>query len=269
MQQIKKAGAGLLARLTGNSVGQTMLGRIVFYANYLMGIGAGAHTSSSGEVGILRNLYSYGKAPFTIFDVGANQGQFLRMALREIDPTLTRIHCFEPSKAAFAILSNGFAECRNVCLNNFGLAASQGEAVLYSDEPASGLASLTQRRLEHFGISHDCSEAVMLETVDAYCDLNGIHEITLLKIDVEGHELDVLRGAASMVAKQAIGAVTFEFGGCNIDTRTFLQDYWYLFSEANMQLFRVTPSGYLAPIKVYSEVLEQMVTTNFIAIRST
>ncbi|MBK9350976.1 MAG: FkbM family methyltransferase [Sulfuritalea sp.] len=186
MQQIKKAGAGLLARLTGNSVGQTMLGRIVFYANYLMGIGAGAHTSSSGEVGILRNLYSYGKAPFTIFDVGANQGQFLRMALREIDPTLTRIHCFEPSKAAFAILSNGFAECRNVCLNNFGLAASQGEAVLYSDEPASGLASLTQRRLEHFGISHDCSEAVMLETVDAYCDLNGIHEITLLKIDVEG-----------------------------------------------------------------------------------
>lgn len=267
MQQIKKAAAGLLARLTGNDVGQATLARIVFYANYLMGIGAGAHASSSGEVGILRSLYAYGKAPFTILDVGANQGQFLRLALRETDAAVTQIHCFEPSMTAFAILSEAFADSGNVRLNNFGLGASKGEAILYFDEPGSGLASLTQRRLDHFGISHDRSESVILETVDAYCEVGGIDEITLLKIDVEGHELDVLRGASSMFAKRSIGAATFEFGGCNIDTRTFFQDYWYFFRDAGMKLYRVTPSGYLYPIQAYREAMEQMVTTNFVAIR--
>ena len=105
-----------------------------------------------------------------------------------------------------------------------------------------------------------------INTIDNYCSENSIDHIHLLKIDIEGHELDALAGAKEMFALKSIDIVTFEFGGCNIDTRTFFQDFWYFFNEANFKIFRITPSGYLHPLKSYKEIYEQFRTTNFIAV---
>ena len=267
MHSIKKTFAAVLSSLSGNRIAQCLLQGVVVYANYLMGIGSGAHTESSGEVGALHRFAQYGTSPFVIFDVGANKGQFLELVIRETNAALTEIHCFEPAKATYAVLQQSFASNLGVHLNNVGLGEVQRVAKLYYDEPGSGLASLTKRRLDHFGISHSSEENVSIDTIDEYCAAKGIKEITFLKIDVEGHELDVLKGARRMFSSNAIAAVVFEFGGCNIDTRTFMQDYWYFFKEAKMKLFRVTPGGYLFPIHSYSEVMEQMVTTNFFATR--
>jgi FkbM family methyltransferase len=254
-----------IAFLLGNKFSQEMLQRVVIYANYFMGIGAGANTASSGEVVILRRLKRSGNAPIVIFDVGANKGQFLKLALDNTDNLETQIHCFEPSQFAFSVLSKQETVDDNIVLNNFGLGAKATKTELYYDNLGSGLASLTQRRLEHFGIDHNKHESVKIETLDNYCEVNGIKQIALLKIDVEGHELDVLRGSIAMLEKQAIGAITFEFGGCNIDTRTFMQDYWYFLKKLGMTLSRVTPCGYLYRIETYSEIMEQMTTTNFLA----
>ena len=71
-----------------------------------------------------------------------------------------------------------------------------------------------------------------------------------------------------MFSKNAIDIVTFEFGGCNIDTRTFFQDFWYFFVDVNMKLFRISPAGYLVHIQSYKESDEQYRTTNYIATKS-
>ena len=267
MHPIKKTFSTVFSRLLGNRLAQCVLQRVVVYANYFMGIGSGAHTDSSGEIRVLHRLAQYGNPPYVIFDVGANRGQFLDLVMCEINAALREIHCFEPGRAAYAALQRSFANTRDVYLNNVGLGEAQGRAKLYYDEPGSGLASLTKRRLDHFGIFHLSEENVSIDTIDDYCAAKGIREITLLKIDVEGHELDVLKGARRMFSNNAIAAVVFEFGGGNIDTRTYMQDYWYFFKEAKMKLFRITPGGYLFPIHSYSEVMEQMVTTNFVANR--
>jgi hypothetical protein len=83
-------------------------------------------------------------------------------------------------------------------------------------------------------------------------------------MDVEGHELDVLQGAE--LALSNIEIIQFEFGGCNIDTRTFLQDFWYLLSERGYELFRLTPRG-IKKITKYTENDEVFSTTNFVAVR--
>jgi hypothetical protein len=127
------------------------------------------------------------------------------------------------------------------------------------------MAYLTKRRLDHFGIYFNKSEKVEINTIDNYCSENAINHIHLLKLDIEGHELDALDGARKMFDKNSIDIVTFEFGGCNIDTRTFFQDFWYFFSGINMKIFRITPSGYFYPIESYKEIYEQFRTTNFIA----
>ena len=49
--------------------------------------------------------------------------------------------------------------------------------------------------------------------------------IDFFKIDVEGHEMDVLKGIGDKISN--IKLIQFEFGGCNIDTRCFFQDFWY------------------------------------------
>lgn len=151
-------------------------------------------------------------------------------------------------------------------MNNVGVGKECGEAVLHYDEPGSGLASLTKRNLVHEQTLFDKSEVVRLTTIDDYCSENNICRINLLKLDIEGHELNALVGASALFRRQAIDVVTFEFGGCNIDTRSFFKDYWLFFVRAGMELFRITPSGYFNPIHRYGEFNEQFVTTNYMAV---
>jgi FkbM family methyltransferase len=112
-----------------------------------------------------------------------------------------------------------------VYLNNCALGSRRGRARLFYDRPASGLASLTRRNLDHLGLAFSESEEVDVDTVDHYCSARRVEYIDLLKLDIEGHELDALHGAAGMVGSGRVGLVTFEFGGCNIDTRTYFRDF--------------------------------------------
>jgi len=231
-----------------------------------MGIGSGGDVLTSGEQSIFRVLRKRAIPPYFIFDVGANNGQFLHLVLNNIEVDNFSVHCFEPSQAAFKRLNESCGDDVRITLNNIAVGKEKGNAVLYFDNSGSGLASLTKRRLDHFGIDFNKSEKVASTTIDNYCAENAIGHIHLLKVDIEGHELDVFAGAKTMFDQRSIDIVTFEFGGCNIDTRTFFQDFWYFFKEVNMKLFRITPSGYLYAIESYKEIDEQFRTVNYIAV---
>lgn len=255
-----------LAKVSGNWVVQSMLAENVRFSQYLMGIGAGSHAHCSGEQAILSVVRRRLNPPYCIFDVGANRGQFLQLIIGNIADDELSIHCFEPGFHTFQLLRKSFGDDKRITLNNSALGKVNGKAALYYDAPGSGLASLTKRRLDHFGIDFLESETVEVDTIDNYCLNRGIDHIHLLKIDIEGHELDALAGAKRMLDNRSVDIITFEFGGCNIDTRTFFQDFWYLFNAIDMTLFRITPSGYVTPIASYEEHLEQFRTTNFIAL---
>ena len=87
--------------------------------------------------------------------------------------------------------------------------------------------------------------------------------IDLFKIDVEGHEMDVLKGIDDKISN--IKLIQFEFGGCNIDTRSFFQDFWYFFNNHNFKIFRISPLG-LIELKKYKEIYEHFCTTNFLCL---
>ena len=254
-------------RLSRRTRFQARLDDWVESAQYLMGIGAGTSTASSGEQVLVRVLKERAaQIPLCIFDVGANKGDFVRMLETALQVPF-RVFAFEPGAHTFTLLQAAVREFDNVTLENAGLGQAPGTATLYSDHAGSGLASLSKRRLDHFGIDMAQTESVRLDSVDAYCARCGIERIDLLKLDVEGHELDVLQGAVRMFQERRIRMVTFEFGGCNIDTRTFLQDFWYFFSANGMrQMFRLTPAGALVPLPRYRERDEQFRTTNFMVL---
>jgi FkbM family methyltransferase len=133
-----------------------------------------------------------------------------------------------------------------VRVNNFALSNASGNASLFKVSGNSGLNSLTKRRLDHFDVQMNDIEEIRTITLDEYVSENNINNIDLLKIDVEGHELDVLNGASGCLKDSRIRCIQFEFGGCNIDTRVFFQDFWYLLVEKySFSLYRITPLGSL------------------------
>lgn len=194
--------------------------------------------------------------------------------LKNLNSTITpiSIHCFEPSQFTFQKLcvttKSLNAPHIRIVLNNCGLSDKQIRATLYYNEYASGLASLSKRRLEHHRINMDKSEEVEIMRLDTYCAQQDIRHIHLLKIDVEGHELDVLNGGKEFFEKKAIDMVTFEFGGCNIDTRTYFQDFWYFFKTYDYKIYRILPNGTFFYIDTYNEEREQFLTSNYLVLSS-
>jgi len=109
------------------------------------------------------------------------------------------------------------------------------------------------------------NEEIGLRTLDLFCRENKIKHINFLKLDVEGHEKKVLDGASSMLRIKAIDFIQFKLGGCNIDSRTYFQDFFYLLNK-NYTVHRIAKDG-LFPINEYKETHEASITTNFLAER--
>lgn len=227
-----------------------------------MGIGSGADCDTSGELQVLR--YAKGRlmgAPI-IFDVGAHIGNYTKLVQQTFLGAAT-VHAFEPSNETYNRLQHNLTGAENVLLHNAALGDQPGTSELYSEAPASRLGSLYHRRLDHFGRELSQRESVRVDTIDDFCRRNRIKCIDFLKLDVEGNELKCLKGATRMVTENRVRFIQFEFGGADIDSRTFFQDFWYLLSP-KYRLYRILPGG-LYEVDRYTEELEVFLTTNYLA----
>ena len=196
-----------------------------------------------------------------VLDIGANVGAYSEAILRNAPQS--NVYAFEPSSFVRSKLVERFIGNSSVTIVPLALGNRIAIETLWSDSPESGLASLTKRRLDHFGIEFNQEESVELTTLDEWSNTAKVFP-DLIKMDVEGHELDILLGGLKTLAMARV--VQFEFGGCNIDTKTFFQDFWYLLTRHGFAIYRISARG---PIRIsrYSEVDECFRTTNFLGVR--
>jgi len=242
---------------------------IIHLAEQRLGFGLNGDLAHSGEklgMRVLSQLFP--DTDTCIFDVGANTGNYSQMVVEYFEGKHNyHIHAFEPCAVSFEKYNNQHSSNSKIVVNNFALSHSLGSAELYMDQAGSVLASLTQRNISHFNINHGArQETVVLNTLDNYCNNRSISAIHFLKIDVEGHELDVLRGAKEMLASERIHLIQFEFGGTNIDTRVFFRDFWYLLKTNHYSILRYAPNDELVEISNYEESLERFKFCNYLAI---
>lgn len=157
----------------------------------------------------------------TVFDAGANVGELTLLFSRFVGATGS-VHAFEPAGACFERLSAvcRAAALRNVRLNRLALAQDEGVVRLHVyEEDYLSWTTQALRPLEDYGIGvkPQTTEEVQATTVDLYCEKNGVAVIDLLKIDVEGAELQVLFGARRVLTERRVRLVTFEFGQTTFD----------------------------------------------------
>jgi FkbM family methyltransferase len=231
-----------------------------------MNIGGGTNVADSGELNVLHYIRSKmgNGVRAVIFDVGANIGDY-SLLLHEVFGDAVEIHSFEPSEKTYAELVRNLDGKVKGTRHHFGLGDRENRTSLYSNADGSGLASVYKRKLDHFNIDMNQVEEVEIRTLDGFCKDRGIDHILFLKLDVEGHEKKVLEGAGRMLAAGKIDFIQFEFGGTNIDSRTFFQDFYYILHD-HYNIYRIVKDG-IYPVQGYGEVYESFLPTNYLAER--
>ncbi|HZY37872.1 MAG TPA: FkbM family methyltransferase [Mucilaginibacter sp.] len=277
---MKKA-ATIFIRIISKIVGEKNLGRAFVYGakstnvnlhvSGLLQVGAGTtvHLENGSEQFFIKNIL----APLlkkvnqpVLFDVGANVGNYTR-SLNEQLPG-AKIFSFEPVEKTFNELKVNVEGKSNPV--NIGFGSAPGKAILYNtvNTNASELSTTHKEILNDIFKSTGEIAAIEFETdtIDLFCSKNGIDKIDFLKIDVEGNELSVLRGAEKMLAADGIKIIQFEINAHNIYARVFLRDFYLLLKD--FEFFRLKTDGMMS-LGEHKPINEIFTAQNIAAIHKT
>jgi FkbM family methyltransferase len=196
------------------------------------------------------------------FDVGANEGQTILRA-RHVFKNCA-IKGFEPHPDTFIRLTANMQKVPNVELLNVALGSDIGDKIMFEYD-RSLLNSLLSNAPFAVRFANAAKEILVhCTTIDRYCSERHIERIDVLKIDTEGFDYEVLKGATSMLAQQAVRFIYFEFndiapksgtsGGALAPIDQLVRPYGYRFIatyndyvEPDGELFLVSNALYALP----------------------
>ncbi|MEA2715131.1 MAG: hypothetical protein QOG91_159 [Candidatus Parcubacteria bacterium] len=141
----------------------------------------------------------------TAIDVGANAGQFAH-DIRRVLPE-AHIHSFEPIKECFLELVASRRGDRHFSPYNFALGDRAGMFVINKNEysPSSSLLKNTALLEEAFPhVGQTAKDEVEARTLDSVLSAQKLEKNILLKLDVQGYEDRVLRGAERLLADVSV-----------------------------------------------------------------
>jgi len=222
------------------------------YLMSLRGLGILNYESNkvSGETYFLNSfLGEHRDKRAIIFDVGANVGNYSKEVL-SISPN-SIVFAFEPHPLNYKKLLNNIGANNNFFCFNVGVGDLNGEISLYdyADNDGSSHASLYKGVIEDIHKGKAIEHKVKIIKLSNFVLEHSIDYIDLLKIDTEGHEMQVLLGLKDFILEGKMGAIHFEFNEMNVISRVFLKDYFDLLSNYNF--YRLLPNAML-PIKHYN-----------------
>jgi len=193
----------------------------------------------------------------TVFDVGAHHGDYARY-IKTLYPA-TDVHCFELSPGNIrAFRGNHENSAAGLKLHECGLGATAGEFDIFESCQESTIVSMHNVG----GATHRRKGRVRrgLEV----CEEVGVKRIDFLKIDTEGHELQVLRGFGNRLRPEFIGCIQFEYNEASVGARVLLKDFFDLLEPVGFVLGKIYPRA--VEFGPYSFHLEDHRASNYCAV---
>ena len=180
-----------------------------------------------------------------IFDIGANMGRWTSAMLKRCDGNCTpQIVMFEPQSQCWPELEKIAGP--QVTLTKSAVSNRDGVLTFFHGEKDE-TESASAYRSEHFKIANKIE--VPCISLDTYILSNALDRIDFIKMDIEGHELEALKGAVQSLSSSIIRAISFEFGPATVDSRSYFLDYFELLSAHKYMLYRLGHDG--VPIRIY------------------
>ncbi len=171
------------------------------------------------EPGLVKAIKALAQGSKVALDVGANIG-CTTLLLSSISQ---KVFSFEPAQSTFGLLLHNTRDCENVSLHNIALGDTPSHARIRfaPDNRSGGFISDTASSKGH------AIEDVIVKTLDQFVTENDLSDIDFIKIDTEGYEGHVLRGAADTLQRfkpNVLGEVNH---WClNVFQRTSIPDFF-------------------------------------------
>lgn len=200
-------------------------------------------------------------APVVCIDVGAHHGDYSEELLAI--PS-THVIAFEPHPGAYSVLKSRFAhESQRFTAVQQGVASSSGEMMLHSG-PETPHSSLSEYVVQVPYVNATQAFSVAVTSLDDYCASHGLDHIDLLKIDVEGFEVEVLRGAERILSIMPPKFVQFEFNIHHLFGHATIKSITQMMP--GYSLFQLLPKGWrrIDPDKWTSNIFQ---FSNFVLVR--
>lgn len=148
----------------------------------------------------------------TVIDVGAHRGEFAAQ-FHKLLPN-AKIYCFEPSKNNFVELATSLKNLQNIKIFNLALGDRQGETEMYYNKfsPSSSIMKIATLHKEIFPFTSEQElEIIKITTLDDIAKELDLIDNILLKIDVQGYEDRVIKGAINFLEKIKIIIIETSF----------------------------------------------------------
>tara|TARA_B100001248_G_scaffold66501_1_gene46703 strand:+ start:97 stop:702 length:606 start_codon:yes stop_codon:yes gene_type:complete len=159
-----------------------------------------------------------------VFDVGAHEGETIEylIKLKKIE----KIYCFEPQATPFKKLRSKYNKYKNIKLNQIAFSNNKKMKKFYindlSDTSTFSKINKTSKWLKIKNIILNKKDSIIktitikTSTLDEYFRNKNIGTLDLLKIDTEGHELEVLEGSKKAIKNGKIRYILIELHSSNM-----------------------------------------------------
>ena len=198
----------------------------------------------AGEINAIARFIRSGDV---VFDVGAYIGQWTDEVLKQCKGDRLQIHSFEPHPQTYQQLVGNLAPgitAGQVFANNFALSNSEEMKTLYDYQNSRFLNTLYRRNSDDeklYQMGTPRQFPILVTSLDAYCQRWQIQRINFLKIDVEGSELDILKGGTKMLQSGKIDYLQLEYGQTFKDAGISLKAVFEFLQQYRYSLFKILP----------------------------
>jgi len=258
----------LLLNVLWYTLGRRNLVRFARFLNNESRLDVNNDPATNGETIVQSTVLEYLKKNenICIFDVGTNTGSWTYSLFKHANKTSSlTVHAFEPCTDTYSTLTTNLHSWNlngKIKSNKLALSSSVRTRPFYSLGPNIGINSLsTPADPTQYAV-----ESVQTETIESYCLRNNISHINFIKIDTEGHDMEVIYGGNKMLASGTIDILQFEYNHRWINERHFLRDAFELLLPLDYIIGKITPKG----IEFYPDwdyELETFTEANYLAVK--
>ena len=148
-----------------------------------------------------------GRDNLGVIDIGGHAGRHSKVIQQQLSPLHLMI--FEPLPAQRQILEAMFASCPNVAVLGFALGNQQGQTTFVVKQNALEESGLRQRSFYNDGSFQNLK--CIPVTIEALDNINIPFTVDFIKVDTEGGEIDILKGATKLLCRDR-PIISVEYG---------------------------------------------------------